>query len=109
MKKRLIGTHNLEEWLCPTSGKVYMDGATLMTAAARDELAKRGIEIVHGAAPAAPSRSLEDEVPGENASPDLERFLLGVAGILRDQYGVTDPGELKQLGLHVARTVKKHL
>jgi hypothetical protein len=109
MKKRLIGTHNLEEWLCPTSGKVYMDGTTIMTAAARDELSRRGIDVVQGAAPGAPSPSRGEAAHGENASSDLERLLLGVAAILRDHYGVTDPGELKQLSLHVARIVKKHL
>jgi hypothetical protein len=108
MKKQLIGTGNLEEWICSTSGKVYMDGTKIITAAARDECAKRGVAIVYGPAPG-DSACCRVNAAQAQAPPGLESFLSGVAAILQSQYGVSDPVELEKLSRHVARIVKEHL
>jgi hypothetical protein len=108
VKKQLISTGNLEEWICRASGKVYLDGTKILTAAARDELGKRGVEIVHGPAPG-DSACCRANASGEQAPPGMESFLSGVAAILQSRYGVSDPVELEKLSRHVARIVKENL
>ena len=79
-----------------------------MTAAARDELAKRGVEIVHGPAPGNAAACREDAAHG-CLPPDAERIFLGVAAMLQSRYGVTDPAELHKLSCHVAQIMKNYL
>ena len=48
MGKTLITLDNIDEFVC--CGKLAMDSTKIITAGARDELTKRGIEVVYGEA-----------------------------------------------------------
>lgn len=121
MSKKLITVDNLEEYICRASAKFYMDSTVILTPGARDELKKRGIAIVPGPAPeAAPCHpmmceSMTREVPaygtmlGLTTFADMEELLVGVAAILKNEYGITDPAELRDASLQAVKTIKDNL
>ena len=122
MKKTLIRIDNLEGYICPAYGRLYAGGA-ILTPGARDALAKRNIRVVHGERPAADpchegaghncsacagnqSASNHGGTPDEQCIRDA---LIGVAAMIRREYGVTDPDQLRDMTLNVVRTLHKHI
>ena len=51
MSKTLITVDNLQDFV--SGGRLQMDGSKILTAGARDELTRRGIEVAWSDAPAA--------------------------------------------------------
>ena len=117
MKKTLVRVDNLQEHICQSSGKFYADDTIILTPGARDELSKKGISIVYGAKPetgdAYSAEHAEDAScageASENGNNGLDRLLYAVAGILKEQYGMTDPAELKTLSRHVLQAIRKSI
>ncbi len=130
MKKKLIEVCNLDDYICQTTGKIYIDGTLLLTPGAKDELSKKGIGIVYGPKPETEVHASEphqedphadahadehnthghghDDHKGK-AVEDLEGLLLAVAAMLKNQYGVTDPEELKKLSCQVVKSIHEHI
>ncbi len=139
MKKTLVQLNNLEEHICRAHNKVYADGSIILTPGAKDELARRGIAVVTGGnsdparavdlcadwaacahagscARAAASGcrdasglpSIKTFVTG-NGEADIENLLLGLAAILKNDYGVDDPKQLKELSLRALTVIKENV
>lgn len=121
MAKKRVGVDNLESFICKESGSLHMDGSLILTPGARDELSRRGVAVVYGPRPESGSCA-----PAAGACPPgctcaactagagteasgAERLVLAVAGILKDRYGITDPGQLRTLSCHVVETIRKNI
>jgi hypothetical protein len=112
MGKTLITQENLDQFV---HGKTLdMDGSKIITAGARDELTKRGIDIVYGEAACAAcgheahadhghASHGHAETPSEGDCP--EELLIGVAAIIRQHYGITNPDELRRITLETVRAI----
>lgn len=120
MKKNLISVKNLGDHICRVSAKLYLDGATILTPGARDELARRKISVIHGACPDAGTCSLHGNCPEPAAREKgvgaddagkaaLDRLMHGVTSILATEYGVTDPEQVKALSLQALRVIKENI
>lgn len=104
MKKTLICVDNLDDFVCHESRKLVMDGSRLLTPGAKDELTKRGIRIVYGReeGTAAMSAALA-------SCPDMEHLVFGLAAMLKQECGITDPEELRRCSLKALQIVKECL
>lgn len=118
MKKQLVEKNGIEACICKATGKVYADGSFLLTPGARDELSRRGIAIVNGPRPeAAPCLSgctcevctPQSENGNAGCTADLELLLLGVAALLKTEYGVHDQEMLKAISCQVVKTIRENL
>lgn len=123
MKKKLIRVDNLDEFICKESGKVHVDGNTILTPGAKDELTKRGIGIVYdrrsrpvGAAPGQPGG--KGCPPGckcplctqaKSRAAAVEDLLISVAAVLKKDYGIKDPDELRSKSISVVKSIKESL
>jgi hypothetical protein len=113
MKKELIGLDNLEHFLCKTENRMYVDNtAGVLTPGAKDELAKRHVEIVYGPCPF--YASCGHQAPAEHgASVDggvsLEALVYGIAASIKQEHGVTDPMQLQEMTRQVLETLKGSL
>ena len=105
MGKTLITLDNIDEFVC--CGKLAMDSTKIITAGARDELTKRGIEVVYGEAEG--QCCCHEQAHGHHDAQPNEELLVGVAAIIRQHYGITDPETLKKVTLETVAAIGKDL
>lgn len=105
MGKTLITLDNIDEFVC--CGKLAMDSTKIITAGARDELTKRGIEVVYGEAEG--QCCCHEQAHGHHEAQPDEDLLVGVAAIIRQHYGITDPEMLKKVTLETVAAIGKDL
>ncbi len=126
MKKTLICVENLEQHICRAGGKLYLNGA-ILTPGARDELAKRRIAVLPGPCPDVSSCPLRAAAQtclagcgegagnggpaagAENAEAVLARLTLGIAAVLKKDYGVTDPTRIQELAFKAIQVVRDNI
>ncbi|SMF29755.1 hypothetical protein [Desulfovibrio gilichinskyi] len=104
MKKILVEVGNLESFICQDSAKIYVDNSMILTPGAKDELSKRKIEIVRGSKPDTTVCEA-----AEHGTEGFERFVLTIAVMLKEQFGINDPEQLQILSYQVAKTVKENI
>jgi hypothetical protein len=114
MKKELIGLDNLEHFLCKTENRIYVDNAAVvLTPGAKDELAKRHVEIVYGPCPFYASCGHQAPAAGHGASADegvsLEALVYGIAASIKQEHGVADPDQLREMTRQVLEKIKGSL
>ena len=111
MGKTLITLDNIDEFVC--CGKLAMDSSKIITAGARDELTKRGIEVVYGEAEGQccchGHDHAHDHAHDHHGPQHDEELLIGVAAIIRQHYGITDPETLKKVTLETVAAIGKDL
>ena len=111
MGKTLITLENIDEFVC--CGKLAMDSTKIITAGARDELTKRGIEVVYGEAEGQccchGHDHAHDHAHDHHGPQHDEELLVGVAAIIRQHYGITDPETLKKVTLETVAAIGKDL
>ena len=105
MGKTLITLDNIDEFVC--CGKLAMDSTKIITAGARDELTKRGIEVFYGEAEG--QCCCHEQAHGHHEAQPDEDLLVGVAAIIRQHYGITDPEMLKKVTLETVAAIGKDL
>lgn len=108
MSKTLITVDNLQDFV--TGNRLQMDGSKILTAGARDELTRRGIEITWAdAAAESCCGCCGGDHKAESAaachSPEQEELLIGVAAIIKQHYNITDPEELKKVTLETVAAI----
>ena len=124
MKKTLVCVDTLDEHICKAEHKLYMEGK-ILTASAKDELTKRGVAIVFGpepsveSHPASASETWETTVAAcccqkaaescSGLSPELEQVVQGLAAVIKEQCGISDPAQLRVLSLEAAEVIRKNL
>ena len=112
MKKALIQAGDVDKYLCRKDARIYIDNAAvILTPGARDELGKRGVRVIHGPCPDADGCAMHAHKSGPAmgdpaAGPGSEKLLFGVAAILRDDYGISDPEQLRALSLKAAEIIR---
>ena len=110
MKKTLIQLANLDDFICKASGKLYLDGSKILTAGAKDELAKRGIGIVYEKGGAQRDNHAGKACQaGSKDREELENLLISVAALLKKECGITNPKELKEKSIQMVQTIRKSL
>ena len=125
MKKELISVENLDAFICKSDGKLYVSKNRILTPGARDELARRKVSIVYGEEPApaehvqAPCRGGggagktffvgPEEGTGLASAGSLESLSMAVAHMLKTQYGVTDPREIRAMTVEALKTIKDNI
>ncbi len=125
MKKELISVENLDAFICRQDGKLYVDRNRILTPGAKDELSRRGVSIVYGEEPA-PAVQPEGACrgccgagktffvgPEEGTSlasaKSLESLSMAVAAMLRTQYGVTDPEDVRRMTVEALKTIRDNV
>ncbi len=116
MKKYLVETSNLDQFICQATRKIYVDNTMILTAGAKDKLAELGIPIVYGPRPQ--NLCCRSAVPGYfgaegskavNEGTELENMLIAIAAVLQKEYKVTDPEELKKLTCQIVTTLRDNI
>lgn len=105
MGKTLITIDNLDQFI--HSNKLVMDSAKILTPGARDELCKRGVQISYDEA-AAHHCGL-GECAQHAHDEHCDDLLIGVAAIIKQHYGITDPDELRKVTLETVAVIGKSL
>lgn len=127
MSKTLISIDNIDQFIC--CNKLMVDSSKILTPGARDELTRRGVEIVygeggcdchggatghgaeHGAASACAAGAAHTTCGGSAGCHDAahydEDMLIGVAAIIKQHYGITDPEVLRKVTLETAAAIAK--
>lgn len=126
MKKKLIEVKNLDAHICQANGRIYVDNTMILTPGARDELSKRKITIERDpkpefpscGAPSCPARlcnadlvapaSTDDTgVDVEIGDAETERLFYGVAAMVKEEYGIDDPRQLKDISCKIVDVLKQ--
>ena len=108
MGKTLITIDNLDQ--CIHSNKLVMDSAKILTPGARDELCKRGVQISYDEAAAHHCGHGECAQHAHDGHDEhCDDLLIGVAAIIKQHYGITDPDELRKVTLETVAVIGKSL
>lgn len=124
MKKKLIEAGNLDSFICPDCATFFVDSNMIMTPGAKDVLSQRKISIsrVEDAA-AAVAGCCKGEVAGceaensccgdsactKEACNGCEELVMGIAVLLKEEYGITDLEQLKEMSFKLAEAVKENI
>jgi hypothetical protein len=119
MKKKLIEVSNLDSCICQANARIYVDNSMILTPGARDELSKRKITIIREAQPEFKSCGAADCparlcIPGaadtaHSGEADLERLFYGVAAMVKEEYGIDDPQQLKDISCKIVQILKQNI
>ncbi|CCO23641.1 hypothetical protein [Maridesulfovibrio hydrothermalis] len=118
MKKKLIEVGNLESFLCPDSSMFYVDSTIILTPGAKDELGRRKISIARVADAEAAVREQKDQAFSEcrdagdcvKAERDeCENLVMGIAVMLKEEYGISDIAQLKEMSFQLAEIVRENI
>ncbi|WP_319776997.1 hypothetical protein [Maridesulfovibrio sp.] len=113
MKKKLIEAGNLDSFICSDSKTLYVDNTMILTPGAKDELCKRKIKIarVEDAAAVAETgnRGCGNPDCTKEVCDGCEDLVMGIAVLLKEEYGITDMAQLKDLSFKVAEVVKGNI
>ncbi len=124
MGKKLIAENCVESYICTESGKFYIDNNTMiLTPGAKDKLRDKGIAIVYGEKPAAdlcaiettakawstPEEAICKVVASCEATDGIEKLILAIADILKNQYGITDPEQMAEVSSQVVNIIKENI
>ena len=108
MGKTLITIDNIEQFI--TGKKLVMDSAKILTPGARDELVRRGIQISYAdaAEPCGQANCAQPEGQAHAGhDEECDDMLIGVAAIIKQHYGITDPDELRKVTLETVAVLGK--
>ncbi|WP_421899804.1 hypothetical protein [Maridesulfovibrio sp.] len=119
MKKKLIEAGNLDSFICPDCHTFFADCNMILTPGAKDELSKRKIKLARvedaAAAVAGCCNGAADNVGCGNsdctkeACNGCEELVMGIAVLLKEEYGITDLAQLKEMSFKLADAVKGNI
>ncbi len=107
MKKKLIGPHNLEEFILADKGILQVGPEHILSPGARDAARNRGISIVYGnSVQAGKSKNLaETKVSAtEDSREELGRK---VVLLLKTEFNLSDPGMIRDVTLKVLKRIEE--
>lgn len=117
MKKKLVEVRNLPSYVCQANARIYVDNSMILTPGARDELSKRKITIVRDAKPefascgavSCPARlcTAGAVCTDDGGTADMERLFYGVAAMVKEEYGIEDLQQLKDISCKIVNTLKQ--
>ena len=107
MGKTLITIDNLDQFI--HGNKLVMDSAKILTPGARDELCKRGVLISYDEAAAHCAHGGCPQHGHDGHDDHCDDLLIGVAAIIKQHYGITDPDELRKVTLETVAVIGKSL
>lgn len=126
MKKKLVEVNTLKSYVCEANSRIYVDKTMILTPGARDELSKRKIEIIRDTVPeftscgaaSCPARLCVDNVNVLDATPDtkstkssddadMERLFYGVAAMVKEEFGIEDHQQLKDISCKIVTALKE--
>ena len=105
MAKQLITTANLDTYIRKDLGKLFVTPDRLVTAGVKDELKRRGVQLVYGPEPA-PVQPVCCSAPQADGADKLKRAAAIVVAILREQYGMTDESQIQAVAVKILKAVK---
>lgn len=112
MKKTLITVDNVQDFICQVEKRIYVDGM-ILTPGAKDELHKRGIDIIFSSCPEVKGCQAHSNSPASVCSSmpeqENERLFYGVAAMLLNDYGIKDPEKLKELSIKATKIIKENI
>lgn len=98
MSKQLITVDNLADFVCLDSSVISLDPARyIVSPGAKDELARRKIELVY------------DSAAGCSGKAKVDDFVIAVAAVLKQEYGINDPVKLRDTTLSIVKTIKESI
>ncbi|MCP4119221.1 MAG: hypothetical protein GY737_28230 [Desulfobacteraceae bacterium] len=115
MKKTLIGSSRVDEFVKEGEKTLYMDKTMILTPGAKDILRNRGVVIEYGprpvadtgeTAPVSSTKEVEEsqesrEIPAES----MDCLVTTIVGLLRNDFGVNDPEALREISLKVLNKI----
>ncbi|MEH0022825.1 MAG: hypothetical protein V6Z89_24485 [Desulfobacter sp.] len=115
MKKTLIGTHNLENFI--QEGKLCLGPEHILSPGARDTARNRGVTIAYGtpdrgcARDNGPAVKHPEPEPGkEKAADEVAREALSrrIITLLKTEFNLDDPEAVRDVTLKVLRRIGQH-
>jgi len=110
MKKTLIGSSRVDEFVKEGEKTLYMDSTMILTPGAKDILRNRGVVIAYGPRPAAEetapvSETKEVRETREIPAESMDCLVETIVGLLRNDFGVNDPEALREISLKVLNKI----
>ena len=91
MGKVLLTKNNIDAYISKNQSKLYVDKNMILTSGARDVIRNKGISIIY-------DKSREEEAEAVDGTyADMEMITKTVIRILREQHGMTDAAQIKEV------------
>jgi hypothetical protein len=104
MKKTLIGSSRVDEFVKEGEKVLYMDSTMILTSGAKDILRNRGVVIEYGPRPAVACPAEVEEIQ-EVQVESMNSLVETVVGLLRKEFGVNDPETIREISLKVLNII----
>jgi len=105
MSKKLIGSHNVAEFICTDDNTIRVDSGMILAPGAKDVLRSKGIKIVYGKrtvkAESPAKDKLQDNAEKDETSSLIEKVVL----MLRKDFGVVDEDQIRDISVLVMEKI----
>ncbi len=105
MKKKLVSTENITDFLDAGTDVLHVDNSMILTSGAKDYLRDKKVKLVYAAQTATastPVRNARDSQPE-----DLKRVVTKIVSILRKDLQVTDAAKIERVTQKVLCGLKR--
>lgn len=117
MKKTLVEAGKLDCLICTGCNTIFVDDNMILTPGAKDEISQRKLTTVRGPVPEVCCPPATEECATEQccAAPEEccdaahEKLMLGVAVVLKEEYGIEDPAQLQAMSCQVVKAIKANI
>jgi hypothetical protein len=112
MGKKLIDCNCLDQYICRKKKRIYLDPSLVLSPGAKDELVRRGVEIVYSSNPDKQGKTAVREQAKETEAElgsDDKVLVKKIVRLLSSEYGVKDREQLIAISMQALDTLRpKH-
>lgn len=105
MSKKLIGNHNVTEFICTDDNTIRVDSGMILSPGAKDVLRNKGISIIYEKTTANVESPVKDTLQIKGGQDDTSALIAKVALMLRMDFGIVDEDQIRDISVLVMKKI----
>ena len=105
MSKKLIGSHNVAEFICANDNTIRVDSGMILAPGTKDVLRSKGVQIVYEKRSVKLESPTKDKLQGKTEKDDTSSLIEIVVLMLRKDFGVVDEDQIRDISVLVMEKI----
>ena len=105
MSKKLIGSHNVTEFICTDDNTIRVDSDMILAPGAKDVLRSKGIQIVYEKRTIKGENTGKDILQDKTEKDETSSVIAKVVLMLRKEFGIVDEDQIRDISVLVMEKI----